>query len=249
MTTLEQLNQTDIFKGLRSDQLNMILPGCEEQSCQIGSKLFSEGDLADHLCVVTSGQVDLRFDLPGRSSSPENTLLTIGAGQASGWSSFVPPYRYKLSAYCATDTCTVLMIKRAFLDDLFLRDAGMGYRVLSNLTSTASLRQQQLQESGKQLPVATVSITVHMATCGIAAGAREVMVALMDELAQLDRKDIQIKRGGCIGHCKKEPNVTVVISGEDPVIYQKMNKEKMRQVFREHVLKGDIQTDFVLDKE
>ncbi|MBW1682673.1 MAG: (2Fe-2S) ferredoxin domain-containing protein, partial [Deltaproteobacteria bacterium] len=55
---------------------------------------------------------------------------------------------------------------------------------------------------------ATVKITVHMGTCGIAAGAREVMDALMEEMAETERDDIQVVSSGCMGMCSSEPNVT-----------------------------------------
>jgi len=92
----------------------------------------------------------------------------------------------------------------------------------------------------------TVKITVHMGTCGIAAGAREVMDALLEELAQSDRQDIRVVTAGCMGMCSSEPNVTVELHGRDPVIYQHMDKNKMRQVFRRHVLLNEVQTDFAL---
>jgi NADP-reducing hydrogenase subunit HndB len=93
---------------------------------------------------------------------------------------------------------------------------------------------------------ATVKITVHMGTCGIAAGAREVMDVLLEEMAQADRQDIRVITSGCMGMCSSEPNVTVEMKGQDPVVYQRMDKNKMRQVFKRHVLLGEVQTDFAL---
>ena len=95
---------------------------------------------------------------------------------------------------------------------------------------------------------ATVKITVHMGTCGIAAGAREVMTALMEELAQTDRSDIRVLTSGCMGMCDSEPNVTVEIQDAEPIVYQKMEPNRMRQVFKRHVLLGEVQTDFTLGK-
>jgi len=92
----------------------------------------------------------------------------------------------------------------------------------------------------------SVKITVHMGTCGIAAGAREVMDTLLEELTEADRQDIHVVTSGCMGMCSSEPNVTVEISGQDPVIYQHMDRNKMRQVFKRHVLLGEVQTDFAL---
>jgi len=95
---------------------------------------------------------------------------------------------------------------------------------------------------------ASIKITVHMGTCGIAAGAREVMNALMEELAQSDRQDIRVVASGCMGMCSSEPNVTVEIEGSEPIVYQHMDANKMRQVFKRHVLHGEVQTDFALAK-
>lgn len=93
---------------------------------------------------------------------------------------------------------------------------------------------------------ATVKITVHMGTCGIAAGAREVMDSLLREMTETDREDIRIITSGCMGMCSSEPNVTVEMQGQEPVIYQHMDANKMRQVFKRHVLLGEVQTDFAL---
>jgi len=92
----------------------------------------------------------------------------------------------------------------------------------------------------------TVKITVHMGTCGIAAGAREVMNALLEEMNETERRDIRVITSGCMGMCSSEPNVTVEMQDKDPVIYQHMDVNRMRQVFRRHVLLGEVQTDFAL---
>jgi len=92
----------------------------------------------------------------------------------------------------------------------------------------------------------TAKIIVHMGTCGIAAGARAVMDALLDEMSQTDRKDIKIITSGCMGMCSSEPNVTIELQDQPPVVYQHMDANRMRQVFRRHVLKGEVQTDFAL---
>lgn len=110
---------------------------------------------------------------------------------------------------------------------------------------------KRIKENAKKATVlreggAMVKITVHMGTCGIAAGAREVMDSLLEEMAQVDRQDIRVMNSGCMGMCSSEPNVTVEIKGQEPVIYQHMDRNKMRQVFKRHVLKGEVQTDFAM---
>jgi NADP-reducing hydrogenase subunit HndB len=92
------------------------------------------------------------------------------------------------------------------------------------------------------------TITVHLGTCGIAAGARDVMNALMAEIAAADSPDIRALAAGCMGQCASEPNVTVEVLDTEPIVYQHMDPNRMRQVFRRHVLLGEVQTDFALAK-
>ena len=94
----------------------------------------------------------------------------------------------------------------------------------------------------------TVRVTVHMGTCGIASGARTVMNALMDELAETDRRDVAVTTSGCIGLCSQEPIVTVELQGREPVRYALVNADKMRTIFRRHVMAGEIQENFALAK-
>jgi NADP-reducing hydrogenase subunit HndB len=108
------------------------------------------------------------------------------------------------------------------------------------------LREDTKKKTALREGGAMVKITVHMGTCGIAAGAREVMDALLDEMSQTDRQDIHIMNSGCMGMCSSEPNVTVEVKGQEPIIYQHVDKNRMRQIFKRHVLKGEIQTDFAL---
>lgn len=89
-------------------------------------------------------------------------------------------------------------------------------------------------------------ITVHMGTCGIASGAREVMDALMREIEEAAVTDVIVTTSGCMGLCSREPLVTIEIIGKEPIKYEMMNPNKMRQVFKRHVLEGEIQTPFVL---
>ncbi|MBN2284220.1 MAG: (2Fe-2S) ferredoxin domain-containing protein [Deltaproteobacteria bacterium] len=91
-----------------------------------------------------------------------------------------------------------------------------------------------------------VKVTVHMGTCGIAAGAREVMNSLMNEIEESGVSDVIVTTSGCMGLCSREPEVTVEILGQEPIVYEYMNANKMRQVFKRHILEGEVQTPFVL---
>jgi NADP-reducing hydrogenase subunit HndB len=91
-----------------------------------------------------------------------------------------------------------------------------------------------LREGGNR-----VKVTVHMGTCGIAAGARDVMTALMDEIAQTGAEDVITTTSGCAGLCAREPMVTVEILDKPPVKYGDLTDAKIREIFKEHILGGN----------
>jgi NADP-reducing hydrogenase subunit HndB len=93
-----------------------------------------------------------------------------------------------------------------------------------------------------------VKVTVHMGTCGIASGAKEVMDTLMTEIDTAGVHDVVATTSGCMGLCSREPLVTVEILDQTPIKYEYVNSNKMRQIFKKHILEGEIQTPFVLAK-
>ena len=89
-------------------------------------------------------------------------------------------------------------------------------------------------------------ITVHMGTCGIAAGARKVMSAVMSCVEEADAGDVIVTASGCAGLCSKEPMMTVEVAGEAPVKYVDLTEEKVKKILAEHVSGGKIVTDYAL---
>ena len=89
-------------------------------------------------------------------------------------------------------------------------------------------------------------VTVHMGTCGIAAGARAVMEALLDVMRKTRTADVVVTTSGCAGLCNHEPMATVERKDQPPVKYVDLTPEKMRRVFVEHVLGGRMVTEYVL---
>jgi len=81
-------------------------------------------------------------------------------------------------------------------------------------------------------------ITVHLGTCGIASGAREILRAFLEGLKEADVSDVIMTTSGCAGLCSREPMATVEVSGGAPVKYVDLTPEKAKQVLREHVLGG-----------
>ena len=91
-------------------------------------------------------------------------------------------------------------------------------------------------------------ITVHMGTCGIAAGARKIMSTLLDEFQKRNIEDIILTNSGCAGLCSKEPMATVQREGEAPIKYVELTPEKIIKILDEHVLGGKIVEEYALAK-
>jgi CRP-like cAMP-binding protein len=140
------LGQVEVFKGLDSVQLKTLKPCCQVKMFKQGDKIFGEDEEAYFLWSVVDGQVELRFDLPGRESNVETTISKILPGKVFGWSSLVPPNMYRLSAYCTTPEVEVLQISRDCLVKLFSKDPRIGYLVMSNVAIVIGTRFQQLQD-------------------------------------------------------------------------------------------------------
>jgi NADH-quinone oxidoreductase subunit F len=87
-------------------------------------------------------------------------------------------------------------------------------------------------------------ITVHMGTCGIAAGAKEIVNTFLEEIGKNGTKDIRFSTSGCAGLCSREPMATVELSDAPPVTYQELTPEKTRQIFRDHVMGGKAVPEF-----
>jgi NADP-reducing hydrogenase subunit HndB len=89
-------------------------------------------------------------------------------------------------------------------------------------------------------------VIVHMGTCGIAAGARPVMNALMEEIETRNVKDVILTISSCAGLCSREPMITVELQDEPPVKYVDLTPEKAKKIFVEHVLGGNMVKEYAL---
>jgi NADP-reducing hydrogenase subunit HndB len=91
-----------------------------------------------------------------------------------------------------------------------------------------------------------VKLTVHMGTCGIAAGARKIMETALREVEDRDLTDVLVNTSGCAGLCSREPMITVEVVGEAPVKYVDLTETKMKSIFAEHILGGKIVEEYAL---
>ncbi len=91
-----------------------------------------------------------------------------------------------------------------------------------------------------------IRVVIGMATCGIAAGARPVMNAFMEEISKRGLSDVTVTQTGCIGMCRLEPIVEVFLPGEEKVTYIHMNPEKVSRVVAEHIINKRPVAEFTI---
>ena len=93
-----------------------------------------------------------------------------------------------------------------------------------------------------------VRIVVGMATCGIAAGARPVMNALVEEVAKRNLQHVTVTQTGCIGMCRLEPIVEVYMPGKEKVTYVKMDAAKAVKVVNDHIVNNKPVAEYTAEK-
>ncbi len=108
------------------------------------------------------------------------------------------------------------------------------------------IREKVRRTATVRLGKARAKITVHMGTCGIAAGAREILTALLREIETKKIKDVIVTTSGCAGLCSREPMATVEITGKPPVKYIDLTVEKIIKILNEHIINGNIVNEYAL---
>lgn len=108
--------------------------------------------------------------------------------------------------------------------------------------------REKLQAETKIRHDSGTQIIIGMGTCGIAAGAREVMSAILDEVAKRNLQDVTVRQTGCIGMCEKEVLVDVVRVGEPRITYGRVKPADIPKIIAEHVVNGRIVEAMVVGK-
>ncbi len=119
---------------------------------------------------------------------------------------------------------------------------------MKSLAELEAIRQKTLARINLRHEEADkhVRVVVGMATCGIAAGARPVMLGFMDEVAKRGLNNVTVSQTGCIGMCRLEPMVDVYLPGEEKVTYVHMTPEKVARVVAEHIVNGHPVTEYTI---
>ena len=120
---------------------------------------------------------------------------------------------------------------------------------MKSLEDLKRIREQAQAQIRMRTQEANTKIIVGMGTCGIAAGARDTLMAILDELAKRNIQDVVVTQTGCVGLCEYEPLVNVIKSGQPKITYMKVSPERARQIIASHIVNDQIMNEWVLSTE
>lgn len=120
---------------------------------------------------------------------------------------------------------------------------------MKSIAELEAIRKKTLEQMSIREKSERMRVVVGMATCGIAAGARPVMNAFLEEIKKRNITDVKVTMTGCIGACRLEPIVEVIDEKGDKVTYVKMNPEKAARVVAEHIVNGRVCLDYTIGAE
>ncbi len=111
-------------------------------------------------------------------------------------------------------------------------------KLINNPDDLKRLREQYKASLDPRDNTKAVKITVHMGTCGIAAGARDVLAELADQLVKAGVENVMLTQSGCVGLCEQEPLLTLRDAEGKEFLYAKLDSKKVREIVRQHLLGG-----------
>lgn len=121
-----------------------------------------------------------------------------------------------------------------------------GMKNMKSLAELEAIRNKAINNVTMRKDDHAVRVVVGMATCGIAAGARPVMAAFVEEIAKRGLDHVNVTQTGCIGVCRLEPIVEIFAPDTEKVTYVKMTPEKAKRVVSEHLVNGQVVTEYTI---
>ena len=117
---------------------------------------------------------------------------------------------------------------------------------MKSLEELKAIREKALSQVSVRSDENKIRVIVGMATCGIAAGARPVMNALVSESAKRGLKNVSVTQTGCVGMCRLEPLFEVIEPNGKSYTYINMTEEKAIKVVNEHIVNGNPVSEFLI---
>jgi CRP-like cAMP-binding protein len=146
MISLDFLENVDVFKTLDDNQLKAIQECGDVVDFNRDDRIFLQGDDAAYVWIVLEGDVELKAESADKTVLPGSAVSFMSIAHMFGWTCFVPPYKYRLSGYCASRWCKMIKFKREDLIALFEKDEIIGFQVMNYLIEAVGKQFEQYQD-------------------------------------------------------------------------------------------------------
>jgi NADP-reducing hydrogenase subunit HndB len=118
---------------------------------------------------------------------------------------------------------------------------------IKSLEDLKRIREEAIEKRKAKVTFGNSQVVVGMGTCGIAAGARDTMKAILNEIETQNLEGIVVTQTGCIGLCEKEPIVQVIVGETPKVTYGKVTPTIAKRILKEHILGGKVVQENVIE--
>ncbi len=120
---------------------------------------------------------------------------------------------------------------------------------MKSIEDLERIKKETLEEIGLRDSDQKARVVIGMGTCGIAAGARETMLAIIDELRKRHQTEVTVAETGCVGLCVKEPIVEIDIPGGEKVVYGNVTPARARQIVASHVVNHQPVKELIINAD
>jgi len=117
---------------------------------------------------------------------------------------------------------------------------------MKSLKELEEIRKKTLNSISMRKENDNIRVVVGMATCGIAAGARPVLLGFMEEIAKRGLNNVSVSQTGCIGVCRLEPIVEVFFPGKEKVTYVKVQPDMIAKIVNDHLVNGNVVDEYTI---
>jgi signal transduction histidine kinase len=189
-STREVLRSSEIFQGLTDDELDKLLPLCQEQSYEAGAVMFCEGAQCNYVQTLKSGKVALETELViSRSSAERATIDVLSEGSSFCWSALMEPHILTSSGRCLEKT-EIIALDGEKLKALLDENPQMGYKVANNLVKVVASRLQHTKRTMERI----LSVIFHDLKAPLAAAEsynRLLLDGFVGELTEEQKNIVQ----------------------------------------------------------
>lgn len=186
----EALRSSEIFQGLTDDELDKLVPLCQEQLYEAGAVMFCEGAQCNYVQTLKSGKVALETELAiSRSGAERATIDVLSHGSSFCWSALMEPHILTSSGRCLEKT-EILALDGEKLKALLDENPQMGYKVANNLVKVVASRLQHTKHTMEHI----LSVIFHDLKAPLAAAEsynRLLLDGFVGELTEEQKNIVQ----------------------------------------------------------